>query len=506
MGNAASQTRSKRDPCSLLVNWSIAGLILANLLFLGQKIPVPSWIAKPVIQSQLRATERALELWRSKHGHYPGSLGAMMAAPEIRAKNPPFHDIAGNRLQYIRIGLDAFILRSFGSDSLPALSAGPQDDVILESIASRDSGGMTLVADGHRVGSDASANLVEFALYPPAASDGLWSPDGKWVARIASNPDNGEHRIIVMKEDHSRVLISPHDRVEEFLWETGSEPSLIFSATGSDLYDDGIFRWRLSAGEHADVPGDVPTTENLLSQGSNESLPGGIVDGQSQPQKSRWVIALLQDNGDTVSQNGLTVIAAPEAKLIAKGGSTRFLDPANLWQCPRNRGPCSRLPGLPGKKISFKLTLDQTHKIRGRITPAQERWNQLPVRGRSQDLLESWFAAASSDELSPLQPYVLFYAIVLQDQARASAFGKSNHAIHRKLAEWTAGMTQKLVQSQETPRYLQALILGADRPSLKNKGPGSNPLFELTDTDLMETDKNAEKKQKKKPNESKTSK
>lgn len=506
MGNATPQTRPRRDPCSLLVNWSIAGLILANLLFLGQKIPVPSWIAKPVIQSQLRATERALESWRSMHGHYPASLGAMMAAPEIRAENPPFHDIAGNRLQYIRVGLDAFILRSFGSDSLPASSSGPQDDLILESNASRSSGGMMLTTAGHHVGSDASTDPFAFELYPPAASDGLWSPDGKWIARIASNPDNGEHRIIVMKEDHSRLLISPHDRVEEFLWETGSEPSLIFSATGSDLYDDGIFRWRLSAGEHGDVPGDVPATENLLIQGSSESLPGGITGGQSRPQKSRWVIALLQDNGDTASQNGLAVIAAPEAELIAKGGSARFLDAANLWQCPRNRGPCGRMPGLRGKKISFKLTLDQTHKIRGRITPAQERWNQLPVRGRSQDLLESWFAAASSDELKSLQPYVLFYAIVLQDQARASAFGKSNHAIHRKLAEWTDGMTQKLVQSQETPRYLQALILGADRPSLKNKGPGSSPVFELTDTDLMETDRNVEKKQKKKPNDSKTGK
>ncbi len=504
MGNATSQTRSRRDPCSLLVNWSIAGLILANLLFLGQKIPVPSWIAKPVIQSQLRATERALEAWRSMHGHYPASLGAMMAAAEIRTLNPPFHDIAGNRLQYIRIGLDSFILRSFGSDSVPASSTGPHDDVILESIASRNAGGMVLTNGNHHVVSDASADPVAFALYPPAASDGLWSPDGKWIARIASNPDNGEHRIIVMKEDHSRLLISPHDRVEEFLWETGPEPSLIFSATGSDLYEDGIFRWRVMPDNKRDAPSDAPALENLLSQSSNQSLPGGIVDSHSWPPKSRWVIALLQDHGEALAQNGLTVIAAPEAELIAKGGRTRFLDPANLWQCPRNSGTCSRMPGVSRKKISFNLSLDQTHKIRGRITPAQERWNHLPLRGRSQDLLESWFAAASSDELNSLHPYVLFYAIVLQDQVRASGGGKSKLSIQRKLAEWTAGMTQKLIQSQETPRYLQALILGADRPYLKNNGPGSNPVFELTDADLMETDRNVEKKQQKKPNDSKT--
>ncbi len=494
MGNAAPRSKPQKDPCNRLVNWSIAGLILTNILFLGQKIPVPSWIAKPVIQAQLRTIENVLESWLQQNGHYPETLGEMMASPAVRAMRPSFYDIAGNRLQYIRLGLDAFILRSFGSDSIPASSSGDHDDVILESTTSRNSGGMILSAPTHLApaGLKAPEDFVEFATWPPAATDGLWSPDGKWIARIATNPNTGEHRIIVLKDDHSRMLVSPHERVEEFFWETGPELSLIFSATGSDLYDDGIFRWRLSASEL----GDSPQMENLLGEVTRETLPGRLETKKIDGQKPRWVIALLQGNNGVSIRNGFAAIAVQEADLIAPGSNKKLLDPNNLWFCPGDSGHCSREKSPRGKRVTFRLALDQSHKIRGRVTPAQELWNRLPVRGSSQELLESWFAAASSPTLRPLQPYVLFYAILLQDQVRASDLGKGHPATERKLAEWTNGMTEKLVQSQETPRYLQALIVGSDRASLKSKGNDSHSVFELTDIDLMETTRNVETKKK----------
>ena len=494
MGNATQRASQQNIPGNWLVNYSIAGIILANLLFLGQKMPVSSWIAKPRIHAQLRATENVLEVWRKHHGAYPVTLGEMMASAEIRAKNPAFYDAAGNRLQYIRLSLDAFILRSFGSDSIPASSTGDQDDVILESSMARNAGGMVLVAP------DASpaSNAREFTTWPPAATDGLWSPDGSWVARIASNPQTGERRVLVMKDDHSRLLVSPHDRIEEFFWERGHEPALIFSATGSDLYDDGVFRWRLSAAQF----GDGPKMTNLLESARAKALPGrlGVDQKVSEgAQKSRWVIALLQPGEGIDWRSGFNVLAVREAELLASGGAKKFFDSGYLWRCPWGTGNCEHEKIMPAKSISFRLALDQIHRIRGRMTSAQQQWSRLPVRGRSQELLEAWFAAAASDSLKTLKPYVIFYAIVLQDQVQeqlqGAGGGTGNPSKRRQLSVLTSKMLETLLRDQETPRYLQALLVGGDRSSLKNDGNNSQPVFELTDA--TEPNKNAENRKSK---------
>lgn len=467
MGNATHRAHARPksrknagpDRCTRIVNWSITALIAANLLFLGQKIPVPSWIAKPRTAQEMARTARALDAWRAKHGDYPLTLGEMMVAPEVRAIAPNFHDASGNRLQYIRTGYDRYILRSFGSDAVPATSHLPNDDMMLESPDSRHAGGMIIATKDAKYSSD------EFATWPPAASEGLWSPDGHWLARITTNPRTAEKRIVVVNDDHDRILVSPHDRVEEFTWEQGAgEPSLVFTATGSELYDDGIYRWRLSANQ----PGDAPKMENLIESRSMASLPGNL-GGSSQQggatatgRPRRWVLALLQSTGAT------NALAIPEDELLGGGSGTprRFFDATNILICPPGAGKCVPNARVRGKSVKFRIALDQEHATRGTITPGQRLWARLPSRGKSGELLREWNRALDQDGLSAMRPYVIFFSIILHDQLRAKS----------------GTLATRLLQGQETPRYLQALIVGADRPSLKSLGPDARAVFELTDT------------------------
>ncbi len=488
--NRAKAARSANpDPCGYVVNWSIGGLILANFLFLGQKIPVPSLIAKPRTEAHLERTAKALEAWRAVNGTYPATLGEMMASPEVREVNPDFHDASGNRLEYIRTGFDRFILRSFGSDSVPATSNSSNDDIILESASSRYAGGMVLNKRDHpedhkgdsRESPVADASSFEFFTWPPAAAEGLWSPDGHWLARVASNPVTAERRIVVISEDHQRVLVSPHDRVEEFLWESGvSEPSLIFTATGSELYDDGIYRWRLTASE----PGDSSKMENLIEDKTPEGLPGRLNAGGSAattPQKKRWVLALLQSTGTT------NALAVPEAELIASSGQRKFLDATNVLVCPPDGPRCVTNARLHGKQARFRLALDQSHRMRGTVTPGQRTWNRLPTRGKGTELLQSWRTGERESATSAMQPYVLFFSVLLHDQVRATPSTNMGPGTLKKLQISTEEAVAALLKSQETPRYLQALLVGGDRPSLRNMGTSDpRPVFEITDARLKE--------------------
>jgi hypothetical protein len=493
MGNATHRIKTRArpprqknaDPCGQIVNWSIGALILANLLFLGQKIPVPSLIAKPRTQVGLERTAKALEAWRAANGTYPATLGEMMASPEIRATRPGFHDASGNRFEYIRTGFDRFILRSFGSDSVPATLASGNDDIILESATSRYAGGMVLTNQPPA----AASSSLEFFTWPPAAAEGLWSPDGHWLARIASNPATAERRVVVISEDHQRVLVSPHDRIEEFLWEQGtSEPALIFTATGSELYDDGIYRWRLSSSQ----PGDALKMENLIDEKMADSLPGHLGGGNSAAavsRKKRWVLALLQSSGTT------NALAVPESELIASGGQRKFLDSANVLICPPDGTKCVTNARLQSKQAVFRLALDQTHRTRGTITPGQRTWSKLPTRGKAAELIHAWKSGAGEDAIDVLRPYVLFFSVMLQDQILATRPVTMAPGTIQHLRASNEENMADLLKSQETPRYLQALLVGGDRPALRNMGYGSRPVFEITDARFKEirTDDRKEK-------------
>jgi|GEM_PF-1937316 len=502
MGNVTHRIRNRAnaarpanpDPCGKVVSWSIGTLILANFLFLGQKIPVPSLIAKPRTEAKLERTGKALEAWRAVNGTYPATLGEMMASPQVRDLNPDFHDASGNRFEYIRTGFDRFILRSFGSDSVPATSNSGNDDIILESPDSRHAGGMVLTREGSRGSPGADAASFEFFTWPPAAAEGLWSPDGHWLARIASNPATAERRIVVISEDHQRVLVSPHDRVEEFLWETGvNEPSLIFTATGSELFDDGIYRWRLAASQ----PGESLQMESLLEETTPVGLPGHLnASGPAgaAPQKKRWVVALLQSTGTT------NAIAVPENKLLAGAGQRKLLDAANVLVCPPDGPKCVTDARLHGKQATFRLALDQSHRTRGTITPGQRAWNRLPTRGKGTAMLESWMMAmtampgmmtmtgARESAASAIGPYVLFFNVLLMDQVRATPSTNMGPGTLNQLQSATEETVRNLLRSQETPRYLQALLVGGDRPALRKMGSnGSRPVFEITDARFKES-------------------
>jgi hypothetical protein len=491
-----------KNPCAQLVNLSITALIVANILFLGQKLPLLPWVAKWRISQQLDRTALALDQWRAAKGQYPHSLTEVLDTSTPGQIMPSLHDAVGNRIQYLRLGPDQYLLRSFGPDAMPATGTGHHDDVIQGSRAMPSPGGLKL--------SFAPGDTSIRGTWSPSSAEGAWSPDEKWIARIAANPDTGERLLVIVDDQRSRVLVSEHDRVEEFTWEPGEHlsPSIVFSATGSDLHGDGIYRWQIDTG----------VTENLMPKPEEPAGSGKAKDGklpgsfgsttQATDSTVRYAIAILQSpGGEHGAPEGLDVLAVRldgpngfHSRGGGQAGGPRFLDVRNLYRCTWRDGGCSRVKGNAAS-VRFRISPDQPWRQRGQMTPAQSGWVRLPVRGTARELLEKWFDAATSDRLVPLRPYVLFYAIILQDQIRNSAAIARDTQVSKRLRESADGMSDQLVGSADAARYLQILVSSEEREGLYRLGLDSQKVFEVTDDvepAAQDKAKNGKKTEKKK--------
>lgn len=501
--------------CEGVVRWSIGALILANLLFLGNKMPVPQVIAKFRTEQLMHRTMQALEQWLALHNEYPSNLGNLMADRDIRRLKPALHDAAGNRFEYIRVSPTAYILRSFGSDGVPAWMTNSHDDIVRSS-PHLTLGGIRLdpqvpAANLHQSPTNTQiGTMLSFTTWPPAAADGLWSPDGAWLARLIVNTEKSERRLLMIHHSGSRILTSPHDRVEEFLWSPGDETCLIFSATGSELYPDGLFRWCPSRGDTASEDALVNLLPDAIS--SKRSSKIDLTSNSQNSVKPRWIIALLQPTkkslaGESLTGKSLTgtnvltslprgargatqplfhILAVTESDFFNRSVRGKFFDQNHLWTCPFSKGNCIKSNfSAPTNRplVNIRLALDPATSFRGRPTHAQTIWNRLPVRGKAQNLLETWFEAVANPTISVLQPYVMFYSIILQDDVVSSTISKNNTEVKSRLESWTDQMIDKLSGSFDTPKYLNILLTGIDRRSLKYQGNTLIHIFEILDAD-----------------------
>src|SRR5690606_20986824 len=157
-------------------------------------------------------------------------------------------------------------------------------------------------------------------MYPAALLAGAEAPGRKWRAEVFLDTDTGQRTLFVFgRATPSKVMIAPHDRIEEFLW-LPDGLRIIFTATGSSRYGDGIYLWNLID----------DSVENLAQTLLQEALPT-----PTRSELQLWLsIAGINVNGPTAY-----IYAAPRVP----GGS---LDPADFFN--KSRLTAIRLP--EGKK------------------------------------------------------------------------------------------------------------------------------------------------------------
>jgi hypothetical protein len=234
-------------------------------------------------------------------------------------------------------------------------------------------------------------------------------------------------------------MVAFHDMVEEFLWlPSGFE--IVFTAFGSQRYEDGIFYWNLRDNSiHNMLP--------ELRQQFWKELP------------EDW---LFYGSLSHVSHDpGLIYL------LLAPAGSDdlnpkEFYSFRNLLAIPINEALASRVEAqriptdLAFTAFDYDLTQDRLLKTAEMASPLQQQWLALSLEGDPEELISTWQDFSSNHPTSPLCVYGLWWlSSIYNDSFRHLSAQDSPQA--QVIRGFGIEMTEALIGMPTAPRYLRAM-------------------------------------------------
>ena len=351
------------------------------------------------------------------------------------------YDAYGNRLHYQAIGKQSYLLKSYGED-------GRENSVISQYDISRSNLSpqpFTFWKYSHPKGS-------RLRVYPASLLLGTRNDDG-YVARLVINTETHQRFLAVTKSADDFYMVSHHDGIEEFFWVPSSN-KLIYSATGMERYEDGLFLWDL----------ETRNTTNLLRRFKSDKSKGPIgldVDHQrfylslsSLVKPDKIYVYLMAANGvkldpmEFFSQQNLYVVMPSK---VADG--TPVFSKATF-----QRGKPWYEWMVPGKDILGRES--------GNVI--QKEWVQLPLKGSVGTVLDRWQEFSIRHPQSPIFAYSLWWlSHVYLDAVRL--IKKSNVEQSEVIRSYGAELSKALSKLAVAPRYLRA-IAGSLHDRFINEG------------------------------------
>jgi len=428
-----------------------------------------SWNPVETTSERLIAAEHLVEVFIKELGEVPPSLAELKVFARATGRSINLHDGWGARFDYLRLDSRHFVLRSFGRDGLQnTLVSAPDEGVFRSGTLPTTS----LVAKWR--------TRFEPQGYPAAMLLGADSPNHVWHARLFVDPLAGTRRLLVRRRDTTNLhMFAPHDSVEEFLWLPGGH-QLVFTATGSARWRDGIWLWNLLN----------DSIVNLLdaNAASNDQQAGARPSGQpgtpTSATPNQWFLSLL----------GVTVAPQVVYAAVVPRGVDAPLDPAVLYSAaairawviadptddetvrpvpvdlPQSVTTTDILARIsksasggdddPGNPKDLREDGESADTVAG--TRTQKTWAALPRSGNKEQVLGAWSDFAEKNAASPLFPYALwqltgFYAEasrISQEQALSSADGKNPSEALRTFGAEIAKAASALPMA---PLYVRAM-------------------------------------------------
>ncbi len=357
------------------------------------------FIDKPVLakrrtDTSLKNTDTMIQNYAEMYGETPQNLSEIRAFTKAHGFSSQTFDVYGERFQYIRLDRQNYILRSFGVDGLQNTLLRDRD-LGLFKVKGKKTKGNGLM---HRFG---TVETVRF--YPASLLLGAISPNQTWLARVFVDRKRNTKQLIVQhREKKDFFLVAPHDSVEEFLWHPDGH-TIIFSATSSNRYKDGIYLWNLIDDSLINIL-DTATFRMQLDELSKEGL----------------VYASLA--GIDVEGPKLFAYVAPR--------TTTTLNP-NLFFSPKHllsfellesgRKPVIKTMATNSKPFPsplIGLLKPNTLIFTGSDgTREQRQWLQLSFEGPMESVITEWQKMSEYLSETPLFPYSLWYFSILYSEA-----------------------------------------------------------------------------------------
>jgi hypothetical protein len=338
----------------------------------------------------VKADDRLIQRFVRKYQVAPPTMSDLRIFAKLTNRRFQSYDSWGNRLDYLPLGRVNYTLRSYGADGL-------QNTRFLETDPGVFHWGF-LVEKGLRYdfnGTQTRPPAVVFSGSDDAAQ--------RWHGSIFLDQATGVRRLLVRNRQNEKIyMIAPHDGVEEFLW-LPQDDQLVFTASGSARYGDGVWIW------------DLRTDEiwNLLDTVSQNAGASWL------KQTSGFYSAL----SFVKHEGGVTYIGAFVVPMDRSGLTARtFFSATNLRVFELLGRENARLLELTANlPVAIKF-LSNEEAFRddygwlsaqgvlnqGGGTPLQVQWLSLPRTGNWEDAMQIWQDFAARHQTSPLSAYSIW--------------------------------------------------------------------------------------------------
>ncbi len=349
-------------------------------------------------RANLEQAKLHLDKFRGEFKRLPTTLTELRTYAKSRGENISSYDAYGQRLQYVKLDAEHFVLRSFGNDSVQNTIFTATDP----KVAAWNKIDDTLQYDFQK--------RLQRLTYPAPLLMGADAPNKQWQAQLYVDPAAGQSRLMVRhRQREDLIMLAVHEQVEEFLWLPDSH-RLVYTATGSSRYRDGVYLWDLLEDSTANLLDNITSKVGITALADTTqlwlSLAGVTALG---PQVFFYAAGInskeLNPSAFYHPDNYYVAIIPPEKTNSAKIGRAKLMPPL--------------ITKIPWTDLNEQIIAPTTlHNL-------QTQWLQLPLSGGTENVIRAWQEFIQTHPQTALSPYALWmltslfsdsYALLRQDK------------------------------------------------------------------------------------------
>lgn len=378
-------------------------------------------------KKNLAAGTALIKAFVKEYHDVPESMVELKAYAAIAHSTFLAFDAYGNPLDYLPLSDQQYLLRSFGSDGRQNTLASEADITV----------GVWSELPRYGAQYRYQRDLAAPHAYPSPLALGSYAANGAYYAQIYHDQRLGTRKLVIRSQKSQVVQVAPHDFVEEYLWLADST-QLIFTATSSARYQDGVYLWNLETGE----------TTNLLD---NQEKAFGI----SESKDAKFFLSLA---GASYSSNeALVFIKVQESSIL---DPTVFFQSTNLYRIKVtgkgiNDADISSAKELGGANVLKNLAPLQNLIAETARNKSFAAFAKLSFTGPIEAVISGWQLFTSDHGTSILIPYCLWLLSSIYDDAYQLVEATDQQGAET-LRSYGTELANALAEMPAAPSYLRA--------------------------------------------------
>lgn len=426
--------RSRRMAVAKSIQWweVVAPICLLVTWILAVEFGKQKQVMTRLTENQIRRNDQLVQSFVRTYNEVPRSFLELRLFAIVSKKNLETHDAWGSRLEYLRLGRINYTIRSFGADGTQNTLDTDLDPGVFRWGQLIAKG---LQYDFQSKNESERPSVVLFA--------GLDDVDRRWHAKLFLDPKDGTRQLLVRSRVKQNLyMLAPHDGIEEFLFLPEGQ-KIIFTASGSKRYKDGLWIWDL-------------VTDQCFNVLEFTSYFGGLSVSKQERPLALALGAIVRDPDlKTFTVSSYIADRRGSSVKLEDFFSTKYLHKFVFFDGVLKDHVMPNVDS-PNQKVLFDMDwiYDSTVLQKGEGASVQKAWQNLPRDGDYEVAMEKWQQFTTTYSNVALTPYaVLAQALFLSDAAKHS--GTSQEA--RVLKGFSVELFNALPRMVSAPQWMREI-------------------------------------------------